>query len=219
MRLPALTSLLFLVCCAAEGADDPNSMKVRTVYHANGTYTESTHDPILHEQREYTYDQRKVLISKRIYLLNERGQTTQGNIYDGRDVLKARASFFFDDLGRMIEERMTTLQGEVYQTISFTYDAQGKPLPPKSRTFPVKGPDMKAAVIDFTRQEAAPAPMDRSQGEKPSAGNVPRLPAADTAKPAAGQPMGKGTILDGAPRNDIGSPEKARLLAKHPGQG
>jgi hypothetical protein len=213
MKLPAIAALSLALCCVAKGLDDPNGVKARTVYHANGTHTESIHDPTLHEQREYTYDQRNVLVSKKVYLLNDRGQAMQGNIYDGRDVLKARVSILFDDLGRMIEERMTNLQGEVYQTISFTYDAQGKALPPKSRTYSVKGPDMKPAVVDFTHQEAAPAPMDRSQGaDKNTFGNVPRLPAGAPGRPAGSpaQPMAKGAILDGAPTTEAADAPKKR---------
>ena len=199
MKTPAFTALLFTLALSAS-ADSGPAVRARTVYHANGTHTESIQDPNLHEQREFTYDQRNVLVSKKVYLLNDKGQTIQGNIYDGRDVLKARASFLFDDFGRMIEQRMSNLQGEVYQSILFTYDANGKPLPPKSRTYSSHGPDMKSAVIDFTTSGNAPAPMDRrpepsSQGNAPQGnvpqgnapqGNVPRL-GDPNAKPAAGQ--------------------------------
>ena len=183
MKLPSLSALLLLaLLCVANGEDRPDIIKARTVYHPDGTRTESINDPSLREQREFTYDKNGVLVSKKIYLLNEKGQTMQGNIYDGRDVLKARAQFLFDELGRMSEERLTTLQGEVYQRIIFGYDAKGDPLPPKSQTYNVQAPDMKAAVVDFTKTAPQRGGLDRSQGA-PAApglnqnqGNVPRLP-------------------------------------------
>ena len=185
MKMPAFTALVLLAFSWASAADSPMTVRARTVDHANGTHTESIQNPDLHEQREYTYDQRNVLISKKVYLLNEKGQTIQGNIYDGRDVLKARASFLFDDFGRMIEQRMTNLQGEVYQTIVFPYDARGLPLTPKSRTYNVQSPDMKPAMIDFTNTGNAPRPMDRKADATQNLGNVPRLPEAGTGQQPA----------------------------------
>ncbi|MDB6073136.1 MAG: hypothetical protein JWO89_776, partial [Verrucomicrobiaceae bacterium] len=190
--------------------DNPNIEKARTDYHANGTRTESTQDPITHEQREFTYDQHNVLVSKKVYLLNERGMTVQGNVYDGRDILKARASFLFDDFGRMIEQRMSNLQGEVYQSILFTYDGKGTPLPPKSRTYNVQAPDMKAAVIDFTNTGNAPPPMDRSNGNVPNRGNVPRLPEGGNSFPQ--QPAQKTGTRAAPPEDNSGEQTKKRSI-------
>ncbi|MDB6139747.1 MAG: hypothetical protein JWO94_2819 [Verrucomicrobiaceae bacterium] len=208
MKMSAFTAFLLLALSWAAGADNnPYSVKARTVYHANGTHTESTQDPATHEQREFTYDQRNVLISKKVYLLNDKGQTIQGNVYDARDVLKARASFLFDDFGRMIEQRMSNLQGEVYQSISFTYDAKGVPLPPKSRTYSTNGPDMKAAVIDFTNPADAPAPMDRRDGNR---GNVPRL--QDGASQPRSLPSTPPNSGPGAAVDNAGDPAKKRSI-------
>lgn len=198
-----------LLASSLMAADNPNIVKARTVYHANGTHTESIQDPITHEQREFTYDQHNVLISKKVYLLNERGLTVQGNVYDGRDVLKARASFLFDDFGRMIEQRMSNLQGEVYQSILFTYDGRGTPLPPKSRTYNVQAPDMKAAVIDFTNTGNAPPPMDRRDGNVPNRGNVPRLPEGGNSVAQSAQ---KGGTRIAAPEESQGEPAKKRSI-------
>ena len=209
MKISAFTTFLLLAFALTAGAEGSLTVvKARTVYHANGSHTESTQDPATREQREYTYDQKNVLISQKVYLLNDKGLTTQGNVYDGRGVLKARAFFLFDDFGRMIEQRMTNLQGEVYQSILFTYDSRGTPLPPKSRTYNVMAPYMKAAVIDFTNTGNAPAPMDRSEGTTPSRGNVPRLPegnggAAQQPQRAAQSPAGEDTTAEPAKKRSI----------------
>jgi len=71
----------------------------------------------------------------------------------------------------MTEQRMINLSGEVYQRIIFGYDAKGNPLPPKSETYDVKAPDMRAAPIDFTKNQEPPRSLDRSQGSRcPAAG-------------------------------------------------
>jgi hypothetical protein len=85
---------------------------------------------------------------------------------------------------------MTNLQGEVYQSILFTYDAAGHPLTPKSRTYNVQSPDMKPAVIDFTHGGGAPPPVDRG-----TQGNVPRLP--DPASQAAASKSSGAAPKDG----------------------
>ncbi len=195
MKLPFFASILLFLAGAA-AAQDPGIMQARTVIHADGTVTESVHDPERHEQRELTYNNRKdmVLTSKKIYLLNEKGQPVQGNIYDGRDVLKARAQFIFDELGRMSEERLTNLQGEVYQTISFTYDAQGNMKTPRSQTYNVQSPEMKPAVMDFTKT----APNRGGQGVAPG------RPQGQGYLPPPGQPYGQ--VGQGAPQ-DVNGPQ------------
>ncbi len=150
----------------------------RTVIHADGTRTESTRYPDKHEQREVTYDTQGVKIASKLYLLNAEGLTLQGNIYDGRDQLQARSQFFFDSFGRMTEQRMTNLRGEVFQRIMFEYDVKGNQLTPKSYSFEVEKPSMKPAVMDFTDMNK-PQPGDRrTQGT-----DIPMLPTGGKAAP------------------------------------
>ena len=186
---PLLATVLLLATAlgaVAREAKKTSATNARTVYHADGSHTESVQDLSVREQNEWTYSAQNVLIARKKYLLNEQGLPLQGNIYDGRDELKARAQFLYDEFGRLAEQRMFNLQGEVFQTISFPFDSNGKALPPKSQTFNVRAPDMKAGVIDFTQQPAPPA-LDRNQGAPapatPPQGNVPYLPStgADSA--------------------------------------
>ncbi len=192
MKSLFVPSLLFALALNAAAADAKKAASVngRTVYHDNGTYTESVQDLSIREQNEVTYNAQNAVIAKKKYLLNEQGQPLQGNIYDGRGELKARAQFLYDEFGRMSEQRMYNLQGEIFQIISFPYDNNGKALTPKSRTFNVSTPDMKAGSIDFTNQRTAPR-LDRSQGATPGQsgpqGNVPYLPE-QAARPATSGP-------------------------------
>lgn len=191
MKILLVTVLLLSPALGAMAREvkKPSSANARTVYHANGTYTESVQDLSVREQNEWTYSEQKVLIARKKYLLNEQGLPLQGNIYDGRDELKARAQFLYDEFGRLAEQRMFNLQGEVFQTITFPFDSNGKALPPKSQTFNVSMPNMRTGVIDFTQQPQAPLPLDRTQGgavnTMPSQGNVPYLPATGSENPLA----------------------------------
>jgi len=179
-KLATFAAFLLLFATTAMAKDGKSfTQNARTVYHADGTYTESVQDVTVREQREVTYSTQKVVIAKKVYLLDPKGQPLQGNIYDGKDQLKARVQFLYDEFGRMSEERMFNLQGEVFQSITFAYDNNGKALPPKSRTFNVRAPDMKPGVIDFTNPGDAPSKIDRNQGTAPGTpqqGNVPYLP-------------------------------------------
>jgi hypothetical protein len=154
----------------------PAAQTARTVYFPDGSRTESVIDIALREQTEITYSAQGVKIARKVYLLNEQGLATQGNIYDGRDTLKARAQFLFDEFGRMAEQRMLNLQGEIFQRILFTYDKNGNQQTPKSYNYAVKAPDMKSAPIDLTKPQGQPMRMDRSQGDPTYQGNVPMLP-------------------------------------------
>jgi|JI10StandDraft_1071094.scaffolds.fasta_scaffold61176_2 hypothetical protein len=179
MKALVAAALSILMSVPAAMAKDPRafSQNARTVIHADESYTESVQDITAREQREVTYSPKpqSVVIAKKVYLLDEKGQPLQGNIYDGRDQLKARAQFLYDSFGRLSEQRMFNLQGQVFQTITFGYDSNGKAQPPKSQTFNVAAPDMKPSTLDFTNQGTAPGQLDRSQGEpgQPARGNVP----------------------------------------------
>lgn len=209
-RITIALTLLVAPALAAQGTAP--QIKARTAYHTDGTYTESIQDPFTREQRETTYSAQKVKLAERVYLLNERGQPVQGNVYDGRGQLKARVQVLFDSFGRTSEQRMMNLNGEVYQRIIFEYDAKGKALPAKSINYNVAQPDMKPAAIDLTGQGQLPNPLDRTQGAPTGQqGNVPMLPASGSTKlPPAG-------IGPGGPMPDSTSPpaeEKKGLLGK-----
>jgi hypothetical protein len=158
------------------------NVNARTVYHTDGTSTESVQDPFTREQKEVTYrgeGAQRVKIAERVYLLNERGIPVQGNVYDGRGNLVSRVQVMFDGLGRQSEQRMMNLAGEVYQRIVFEYDNKGKPLSPRSINYSnVQAPEMKTAPIDLTGSSQIPQRhLDRSQGDASGVpGNVPRLP-------------------------------------------
>lgn len=182
---------LAAVASLAVAADGRKATSVaKSIYYPDKSHTEVVQDLALREQTETTYSPppSSVKISKKVYLLNEQGLPVQGNIYDGRDQLKARAQFFFDSFDRLSEQRMFNLQGEVFQRIVFSYDAKGRQLPPKSYSYNVKAPEIKAAPLDFTKPQGQAPRYDRSQGETfdTSQGNVPMLPEGAMGTGAGG---------------------------------
>jgi hypothetical protein len=187
--MKSLTALLLAIATLSWA--QTGQMTARVVIHADKTFTESVQDPILRTQTEHTFAARvselapKVLLAKKVYMLNERLEPVHGNIYDGKDLLKARVLFLFDSFGRRTEQRMMNLSNEVYQVIRYGYDAKGKAMTPKSQTFNVASPDMRPAAIDLTQQ--GPNPLDRSQGD--FRGNVEALPGGSVRIGADGQPM------------------------------
>ena len=174
---------VFLLATAAwgQGANPTASMiSARTVYHADGTRTESVKNPETKELSETVYDTRGIVISRRLYLLNERGQVAQGNIYDGAGNLVARSQSFFDEFGRPKEDRLVNLQGEVFQQTIHEYGADGKARKPKVVNFNVKSPTMKPAVIDFTGTAPPPAGPSAAPAGSPPAATTP--PAEEKPK-------------------------------------
>lgn len=141
-----------------------NAINAKTTLHPDGSKTESVRDPNTRELTEITYDANNVVTMKRKYLLNEQGQPSQGLIYDGADNLQARAQFFFDQFGRMQEERLLNLQGEVFQQTLYEYGADGKPKKPKVINYNVRTPTMKPSTIDFTQMQGG-APGTPAQGQ------------------------------------------------------
>jgi hypothetical protein len=94
--------------------------------------------------------------------MNEKGEPTQGNVYDGRGNLVARVQCNYDELGRRKEDRLMNLNGETFQQVIHEYGADGKALTPKVINLnTAAAPSFRPAAIDFTKQAAptgAPVP-------------------------------------------------------------
>ncbi len=178
MRIFSAFFALCLLPAALPGqAANAGSIRARTVYHQDGTRTESVSDPAIRELNEVTYNSGNVVVVRKRYLLNERGQPVQGLIYDGSGALKARMQMTFDAFGREQEERLLNLQGETFQQTIYEYGPDGKPKKPKVINYNVSAPSMRPQMIDFTKTMPPP-------GTAPAAAQRPAAqPAADDGKP------------------------------------
>jgi hypothetical protein len=196
-----VASMLLLGARAGAQQINTTTVSARAILHTDGTRTESVKDVIKREMKDTTYDARGVVIATKIFLLNDNGEPVQGVIRDGADNLIARVQFFFDDLGRVIEERCVNTQNEIFRRVIHQYDPNGRPLPVKSFDYEVNAPSMRAGKINFTNivpppdgnGTAAPAPSGQPQqpGQAPQIQTVsPRGGAPKPADPKARNPFG-----------------------------
>lgn len=163
----------------------------RTIYHDDKSRTESVSDPGTREMVETTYNTAGVATVKKVFLLNEKGEPLQGNVYDGRGSLIARCQSIYDDFGRRKEDRLMNLHGEVFQQVIHEYDSAGKALKPKVINLNVATPTVRPQSVDFTQTQPAGtpnsgrfAPVPVGEGSAPAAsGSAPATPEEKKSKP------------------------------------
>lgn len=159
--------LLWLASAAIAQPAAPTATPIvaKSTYHPDNSHSETVVDKTTNELTESTFNSGGALISKKHYLLNERGLPTQGHIYDGRGNLVARSQVYFDEYGRAKEMRSFNLSGQCYQQILYEYGSDGKPKQPKViNVDPRAAPSIKPGVIDFTQQTPAPGQYAPQQG-------------------------------------------------------
>ena len=167
----AFFALLWLTSAAVAQPAAPASTPIiaKSTYHPDNSHTESTVDKTTNELTEATYSAGGALISKKHYLLNERGLPTQGHIYDGRGNLVARSQVYFDSYGRAQEMRSFNLNGQCYQQVLYEYGADGKAKPPKVINVDSRAaPSIKPGLIDFTQNTAPGQTMQQPQQGAPA---------------------------------------------------
>lgn len=170
-----ISSVLFAAVPAMLPANPAAQIVGRTMYHPDKSRTESVRNPDLRTLEERTYDANNVMTVRKEFLLNERGEPLQGNIYDGRDNLVARCQSRYDQFGRRVEDRLMNMRGEVFQQVIHEYGADGKAMKPKVINLN-PAPSLKPGVIDFT------------QGTGGATTLQPGTAPATAAPDAAGQP-------------------------------
>lgn len=145
--------LCWLILAAATDVSAQQRVVGRTIYHKDDSRTESVSNPEIREMTESTYTPDNVLTVKKVFLLNDRGEPLQGNVYDGRGTLIATVKCIYDEAGRRKEDRLMNLRGETFQLVMHEYGSDGKALTPKVVNLNVSDtPTIKPAPIDFTRQ-------------------------------------------------------------------
>lgn len=168
----------------------------RTIYHQDDSRTEMVKDPNTREMTETTFNTTGQLTVKKVFLLNEKGEPMQGNVYDGRGNLVARVQCLYDEFGRRKEDRLINLKGEMFQQVLHTYGADGKELTPKVVNLDASSPTLKPEAIDYTRGSSPGVVPNPAAGAAsadaggrfapqmvPAAGQQPSSPAATTPTP------------------------------------
>ncbi|SKA76639.1 hypothetical protein SAMN02745166_00220 [Prosthecobacter debontii] len=163
----------------------------RTLYHQDDSRTEMVKDPNTREMTEMTYNTAGQLTVKKVFLLNEKAEPIQGNVYDGRGTLVARVQCLYDEFGRRKEDRLINLQGEVFQQVIHSYGADGKELAPKVVNLNAASPTLKPQALDYTQGGAPGLPAgtqpDNSRFAPPVVPANPGQPTPPASQPAAGQ--------------------------------
>lgn len=172
------------MACAQTSSGAGATISAKSTYHPDNSHSETVLDKSTNELTESTYGPGNgALISKKHYLLNERGLPTQGHIYDGRGNLVARSQVYFDQYGRAKEMRSFNLNGQCYQQIIYEYGPDNKAKPPKVvNVDPRAAPTIRPGVIDLTQN----TPMQGqfvSQAQGGAASSVSYAPG--TQQPAA----------------------------------
>ena len=176
--------LCWLALEASVSAQAPQRIIGRTIYHPDESRTESVSDPTTREMTETTYNASNVMTVKKVFLLNEKSEPLQGNVYDGRGNLVARCQCIYDDLGRRKEDRLMNVNGEVFQQVIHEYGSDGKAKAPKVINLnATAAPSIRPQSIDYTQQSGAADTGSRFAPLKP--GETPQnQPAAVPAAPA-----------------------------------
>lgn len=180
---------LLLALPATAATPSGQTIVGRSVYHPDDSRSETVMDMNVREMTETTYNASNAVVSKKVFLLNEKGEPLQGNIYDGRGVLIARAQCIYDEFGRRKEDRMMNLRGEVFQRTVHEYDASGKALKPKVMNL-AQSPTIRPAAIDMTQGAGTIPPGAGQQGGSSRfaptpAGKASAQPAPTSPPPAA----------------------------------
>ena len=172
--LLAASALVLATGAANAQQVNASTVSAKAILHTDGTRTESVKDVVKREMKDTTYDSRGVVIATKIFLLNENGDPIQGVIRDGADNLIARVQFYFDDLGRVIEERCVNTQNEIFRRVIHQYDANGRPLPVRSFDYAVKAPNMSVGKVNFTK--ILPPPDEGESGSQTGGSPQPKQP-------------------------------------------
>jgi hypothetical protein len=148
--------LCWLALEASASAQTSQRIIGRTIYHSDESRTESVSDPTTREMTETTYNASNVLTVKKVFLLNEKSEPLQGNVYDGRGNLVARCQCLYDELGRRKEDRLMNVNGEVFQQVIHEYGSDGKAKTPKVINLNASAaPSIRPQSIDFTQSGGA----------------------------------------------------------------
>ncbi len=102
---------------------------VRTVMHDDGTRTVSKKDDTVKEIEKWTMSANDVLVSRSVFQVDKNGKFQRGQVFDGRGTLRYVSEFFYDSMGRQIEERVSDSRGMLVRRLIYSHDQFGRAKP------------------------------------------------------------------------------------------
>ena len=133
-RLAVLSAVVFLVLSPVH-AQQAMDVWARTVLHADGSRTVSKKDSKSRIIEERTYTGDDFLLMKRLYQIDEKGNSQRGFVFDNNNNMIYRIAYAYDEIDRLREEVLYNMNGQVVRRQIYDYDHQGKPMRPKAFTF------------------------------------------------------------------------------------
>ncbi len=140
---------------------------VRTVLHDDdGTRTVSKKDKNVKELVMQTYSANDILLQQSKFELDSRGRFVRGQILDRNNRLMFNCEFFYNNEGRLTEERVTDAAGLPVRRLFYQYDRLGNP---KGFSLDFRGGKSVGTPVAIADTNAYSATGDRGFQLKPGA--------------------------------------------------
>jgi hypothetical protein len=191
----------------------------RSIYHSDGSYTESQeHNEGQGFLQQTTYSKNGVEIQRRSITLDQRGMPDEVLIYAGGEngKLKYRGKHHYDQLGRFSEEHLFSSDGTLIRRKVQEYTAEGKRLPLRSWDYVENVPSDLRLLITRESEDPDMQPKTPAQPQQPErAGlfnrnksnqqNSANMAVGSTASTQQDQRGSEGEQETVAPKQTIGS--------------
>ena len=128
MRLFLLFAAFASFCPLLFAQDDSagDAIHASTVYHEDGTRTQTVTDPGKHTSEATTYDAHEKVMQKIVYTLDENDQAETGIIYNGNGAPLYKSSYKHDSMNRISEEDDYSMDDTLIRRFVYHFDTNGK---------------------------------------------------------------------------------------------
>lgn len=183
--LPGIAAaIMALLAGLTQAADDEASGAVwsRIIQHMDGTQTRSVREGSKNEIVEETFDANKVLIAKRLFILDKKDRVRKGIIFDGKENPVGSTDYGYTRDGRLYETRLFNRKGQLVQRIFEPGVLPNEPANARHRLACHYDPDHPNAAPRMEKTNERPIlPID-----KPMENFVPGMPIGAPSSPVAG---------------------------------
>lgn len=146
---PAIISVislaLLLVSGTARAVDRSNRIIAQMLVGGQGARTDIIRNPQARTLEVRTFDFEGVIVRRDLFRTNAAGEAVACQVFDRTGNLVYHIRYAFDKHGRRIEEGTYNKARKMVRRAVYSYDANGKQLPPRVQTF-----------VDPGRQPIAP---------------------------------------------------------------
>jgi len=156
--LLTLAATATLLLPAPSQAQEEPSIKASTVMHGDGSRTDTQTNYETRTSEEKKYDPQGRLTNRIVYDLDEENRPTKGTVFNDKDVQVYNFTYTRDALGRIIEEKDFSPDGQLLQRFAFLFTTDGKVA--GVRTYDAEG----KLVAETKRKGGTVSPGDTNTG-------------------------------------------------------